>query len=487
MDTFFRRSYDHHVRRPLERSGVLFVSVGLVALVVGLARLGVRFWRTALFLGAVAFLIGSSGRYALVEPAALVLVVLGVWRWLWPEKFTSWLIPRVRGWWRMWTRYAWRWPKLARRHRLQVHEPTAGQHEVPSVVETARLLKVTCTPAVDRLLIAIPAGLCTQDFVNAAPSMAHATRSLECRVRDDRPGRVWLELLRKDPLLKAVPARPIPDRVDLDNVCLGIREDGEPWKVAVRGTHILGVGSTGAGKGSVLHSMLRALAVGIRDGLVEPWGFDPKGGMELAFAKSMFARLFTGDRESMAAGLEECVALMDERTAQLAGVTRCHTPTVASPLRVIVIDELAALTALCDRKTAARVEKALGSLLTQGRAAGVVVVAFLQDPGKDVISYRNLFTTRIALRVGEANEVDMVLKEGARDRGALADLIPKSLPGVGYVRDDSDAEPIRVRAAYCTDDDIRALAGTYGWHGWQTIPVQRVPVSLLKTTGEATA
>ena len=64
------------------------------------------------------------------------------------------------------------------------------------------------------------------------------------------------------------------------------------------------------------------------------------------------------------------------------------------------------------------------------------VVGALQDPRKDVISLRNLFSTRIALRLDESDQVDMVLGDGARDRGALADQIsplPHVGAGVGYV------------------------------------------------------
>jgi S-DNA-T family DNA segregation ATPase FtsK/SpoIIIE len=155
------------------------------------------------------------------------------------------------------------------------------------------------------------------------------------------------------------------------------------------------------------------------------------------------------------------------------------------PLRLLIIDELASITALCERKTAIRVEKALGLILTQGRAVGVTVVAFLQDPGKDVVSYRNLFPTRVALRVGEAVEVDMVLGEGTRDRGALADYIDPNLPGVGYVRLDGDPDPIRVRAAYSTDEDIVATAEefAFGAHRGLAVPAPRYggsPIDLTK-------
>jgi DNA segregation ATPase FtsK/SpoIIIE, S-DNA-T family len=96
----------------------------------------------------------------------------------------------------------------------------------------------------------------------------------------------------------------------------------------------------------------------------------------------------------------------------------------------------------------------------------VCVVGALQDPRKDVISLRNLFATRIALRLDESDQVDMVLGDGARDRGALADEIsplPEVGAGVGYVRLEASPDPVRVRAAYVTDHDIRAMAEMMGY------------------------
>jgi S-DNA-T family DNA segregation ATPase FtsK/SpoIIIE len=291
-----------------------------------------------------------------------------------------------------------------------------------------------------------------------ADPFAHATRSMACRVRPHKPGSVWIELLRRDPLVKSIPALPIPRKATLGPIPVGRREDGDLWTLPVHGTHVLVAGSTGSGKGSVLWSLLRGLAPTIANGQVEVWGFDPKGGMELALGRALFTRVFTDDPEAMADALEECANLMQQRAQALAGRTRLHQPTPAAPLRLIVIDELAALTALCERRTAQRVERALGRLLTQGRAPGCSVVAFLQDPGKDVIAYRNLFPTRVALRLGEAVETDMILGEGARARGAAPHLINPATPGLGFIRHEVHPDPIRVRAAYVTDDQIRAMA-----------------------------
>jgi DNA segregation ATPase FtsK/SpoIIIE, S-DNA-T family len=79
-----------------------------------------------------------------------------------------------------------------------------------------------------------------------------------------------------------------------------------------------------------------------------------------------------------------------------AGVTRLHEPSLDEPLIVVMVDELASLTAyLTDREAKKRISAALSLLLSQGRAVGVLVVAVLQDPRKDVLPARDLFPTRI--------------------------------------------------------------------------------------------
>jgi S-DNA-T family DNA segregation ATPase FtsK/SpoIIIE len=165
----------------------------------------------------------------------------------------------------------------------------------------------------------------------------------------------------------------------------------------------------------------------------------------------------------MAEMLEDAARTAQARAARLAGKTRQHQPTPADPLIVLVIDELANLTAyLTDRQLKERIKAALGIVLTQGRAVGVHVVAAIQDPRKEVLPARGLFPTRVGLRLAEPPEVDMVLGDGIRDRGALCDRIPVTLPGVGYVVLEGDPSPMRVRFPFQEDDEIRDMARTYG-------------------------
>jgi S-DNA-T family DNA segregation ATPase FtsK/SpoIIIE len=165
----------------------------------------------------------------------------------------------------------------------------------------------------------------------------------------------------------------------------------------------------------------------------------------------------------MATMIEEAASVAQERAARLKGRTRQHEPTTDEPLIVLVVDELANLTAyLTDRQLKDRIKAALGIVLSQGRAVGVHVIAAIQDPRKEVLPARGLFPTRIALRLSEPGEVDMVLGDGMRDRGALCDRIPQTQPGVGYVTLEGNPTPMRVRFSYLADDAIRDMARTYG-------------------------
>ena len=58
----------------------------------------------------------------------------------------------------------------------------------------------------------------------------------------------------------------------------------------------------------------------------------------------------------------------------------------------------------------------------------------------------------------------MVLGDSARDRGALCDEIstdPATGAGVAYVRLEAAPDPVRVRAAFVSDDDIRVMTTVF--------------------------
>jgi S-DNA-T family DNA segregation ATPase FtsK/SpoIIIE len=185
----------------------------------------------------------------------------------------------------------------------------------------------------------------------------------------------------------------VAERPALRYVAVGRREDGQPWTVQVAGSHLLVAGATGAGKGSVIWSIIRALAVPVHEGRVQLWCIDPKGGMELAAGAPMFHRFAYDTPADMADLLEAAVDQLHDRAQRMrADGRRTHKATVAEPLVVVIVDELAFLTAyLPDRDIRKRITAALSVLLSKGRAVGFSVVAALQDPRTEVAPIRALF------------------------------------------------------------------------------------------------
>jgi S-DNA-T family DNA segregation ATPase FtsK/SpoIIIE len=443
-------------RRPRGLADALVgVLVALVAWWLLVVWVVIRRPILALPTAAVAGLVAWVGPHDAQALAIYALVALGVWRLVHKRSFQRLAGRRLRAVWRRLWVYERRWRStmvlsgLGKQYRRRERVP--------------RICRVQSSVWRDRLQIRLVAGQCTEDVERVAPELAHSFGAEVCRVREDRPGRLWLDFRTRDRLTQVIPALAVPETVDLMSVQVGLQEDGEPWRLRVLGTHLLLAGVTESGKSSVLWSLLRGLAPAIRDGTVVVWALDPKGGMELGPGEGLFARFCAEDFAAMADMLDEAVEVMQQRTRRCRkdGV-RLHTPTVAEPLILVVIDEVATLTAYqSDRKLRARIEHSTGLLLSQGRGPGVSVLGALQDPRKEVLGFRNLFPTKVALQLDEPGQVDMVLGAGARDQGALCDKIPDGLRGVGYVRVDGVREPTRVRAAYNTDDDIRAMVALY--------------------------
>ena len=389
--------------------------------------------------------------------AALVLALaamLAVWRWRWPGSFSRFIGRPALSKWRRW-HYRRHWAavmtigRLAPMYRGRLLLPVLG--------------KVTATPYTDRVAVRLVSGQCAADFAARAENLAHGFGAVVCRVRTGRPGSVVLELVRRDALAAIIPALPVPARADLRALPVGRREDGTRWTVRLHGTHLLLAGSTGAGKASLLWGLIQAMLPAMRAGLVRVLAADPKL-MELAYGRALFDAYgtYAADPDAIVAMLEDAVTGMQDRAAQLAGRHREHTPTPEHPFVVVLVDEVAFLTAYHPERTIRdRVKAALSTLTTQGRAVGYCVVAALQDPRKEVMSIRNLFPDRIAMRLDEPEQVNMVLGDGAKDRGATAHLISSDPPtgaGVAFIRLEADPDPVRVRAAFVTDADIRAMA-----------------------------
>jgi DNA segregation ATPase FtsK/SpoIIIE, S-DNA-T family len=423
---------------------------------VAAAVLSLAMWRLTL----------ARGPLPVLGSVAVVMVGLLGWRRVHPSSFTTLFACRVRGMWLATTCYRYMWQPAIVTAGLATH--------LDDTQYVPRLLSVRSTGTVDVVRVRMLPGHTATDWASNAPRLAQTFGAIDCRVRAV-PGRVHdlaLWFLREDPLLDPIlPFEPPKDGtlVNFAALPVAVGEDGEDCRLRLLGAHLLVVGATGSGKGSVIWSLIAGLAPGIRDGLAQVWAIDPKGGMELAPGRGLFTRFVYGDPDQgalyeldFAHVLEDAVFVMRRRQAALRGLTRLHTPTTAEPLIVVIIDELASLTSyVIDRDAKKRITAALSLLLSQGRAVGVSVVGAVQDPRKDVVSMRDLFPTRILLRVTEPEHVALTLGQGARDRGARADLINEATPGVAYIGQDGVAEAVRVRFTHVTDAHIADLTRRY--------------------------
>jgi S-DNA-T family DNA segregation ATPase FtsK/SpoIIIE len=248
--------------------------------------------------------------------------------------------------------------------------------------------------------------------------------------------------------------------VDLARVVIGRTETGRPWMLRLLGRHILVAGVSDAGKSSVMWAVLRALAPWIRAGLVQVFGIDPKGGMELGRAPKLFQKLVCTNGVEAVELLEHVATLTRQRAEALRRQgTRKWSPGSGQPFVLLIIDELADVIAYQpDTGLRKRANAALPSILSQGRAPGVCVIGQIQDPRKQIIDCRHLFPIKIAMRLDEPEQVDMVLGDGVRERGAAAHEISEDIPGVAWAKADGRRDPDRARAFHTTDADLDELS-----------------------------
>lgn len=249
-----------------------------------------------------------------------------------------------------------------------------------------------------------------------------------------------------------------------DGVVIGIDEQGRPLRVPLMGgAHVLVAGATGAGKGSILWGTIRGLLPMLIDGSVRLSVIDPKGGQEFGPLAGLIHRFAISDDEALALLREACEMLTIKARGMAArGDRSVERPTPQTPLDLIIIDELAALTDHPVAKVRAEVVALTSKIMRQGRSAGVTLMAATQDPRTRVVPNRSMYTYAVAMRLSEAGETNMILGHGARAQGALADLIPHALPGVCYTVRDGRAGFTRGRAAYVSSDDIDQIAFALG-------------------------
>ncbi|ODU02490.1 MAG: cell division protein FtsK [Pseudonocardia sp. SCN 72-86] len=443
---------DHHTRRRTTRpTGGEFRALGWLA-------------RHPLFLLVPAAVLTAAvlvGWLPTLVTAAVAVGSVAVWGRLHPASFDHTAGPRLRACWRRWTRYRGRrWSGVLSDCGLARENHHTGRLVVPRLVRVR-----SSSRSIDTLYVRLARGQDLRTWEQRTEALADALLAHRVAVTRLRPGLLALVVEHTMPFTHTIPAPPIPTdstEIDLHALDVGDNEHGRPFHLSVLGTHILVAGATGAGKGSLLWAPLRALGPAIRDGLVRVRVIDLKGGAETSRGVPLFHRYATTMDDALALLTEARDDMRARQNHMRDNGLRRLDVSIKHPLDLVVVDELAMLTAYGERAQVRDALRLLAEILTQGRACLTTVIGYVQEPSKDVVDVRELFPTRICLGVTAASHVDMVLGDGARERGALADEIPgdPEHAGIGFVIDTSSRLPVRFRAAHVLDSEIDELAET---------------------------
>lgn len=404
----------------------------------------------------------TAGLFVLL---AAIITIVGVllWQAFSPATFQQYLLPwsrQVR--WQIWTIFGW--PRVAKGCGLSVAERrmrsrSDGTTRTFTKWTHPRVLSISASDRLVRLTMQVRTGQTVDDLAKAVPAIRDSIRAYSARSVAASPGTIRMEFVLNDHLSTAEGATE-RTAVTTTATTLGRCENGTPWKLQVAERHTLTVGCSGSGKGSVFWGTACSFGPAIAEGLVQLIGIDLKYGIEISVGARLFSKVATTEADAVEtlAALEK---LMDQRGNAMAGGTRAHRPTKSSPLVVLLIDELAGVTAyMSDPSLRKEAAASLSRILTKGRALGIVVVAFLQDPRKEVLPMRGLFTQTIGLRLRSRDEVAMVLGDGMADV-APAHRISPDKPGTGYVIAE-DGQVTKVRADFWSDEQIRSTAKQYG-------------------------
>jgi S-DNA-T family DNA segregation ATPase FtsK/SpoIIIE len=287
----------------------------------------------------------------LIAAIGVLALSLVVWRLHSPATFGRHVAtPARRARWLLWALTSW--PRVAKACGLSTFERVArtdsqGKITMKTVWTHPRLLGVGMFGDCLRMTIRTRTGQTVDDLENAVSAIRDAVGAHSARSTVVAPATVRMEFVMRQQLSVVETAKQ-PVSPLATAVGIGRRENGSAWILRVAGLHTLTVGCSGTGKGSIFWGIAGGLGPAVRAGTVRLFAVDLKYGIEVSVGSALFAKIATTEAEA-ARLLTKLEELLDSRGRRMAGRARSHTPSTAEPLVVLLIDELAGLTAYMTR------------------------------------------------------------------------------------------------------------------------------------------
>jgi len=278
-----------------------------------------------------------------------------------PESWDRLAAPRLRALRRRWLSRTYLGPWWS---RVMEACNLVTVHRVTGAISVPRIIRVRShSPSTETVYVRLLLGQTPRMWEEAAEALAVALRAERVGVERVRPQVIALVVQRSEPFTEVIVPPEIPadsEVVDLSRVYLGETEHGTDWCAPLVGQHWLIAGATGSGKNSVTWMAVRACAPLIRDGLVRLHVVNPKG-TELNALRPVCYRYAESDGDIVEV-IQGFWATMQDRKHVLAEQgRRTFVMSRETPLDLLVIDELGAVTGYGDRS------------LTRGGSGGVAV------------------------------------------------------------------------------------------------------------------
>lgn len=483
----------------LVRDRVSVIDVALV-LAVGLGH-ALRWVFRLVWNGAMLIFLGLAlemkvaydrlGWWAAFLVVLAALVQHGLWWRRDPELFVVWW----RAQWRFWSKYRWMFDRAIRSAGLTSTDPNRPGHK-------ALIKSVTANEHVDLLEVRMTDHQTPLLYQQEIEGIRRTLGAVGGRAVPSKQSvhNVTLWLWKTDPLKEIVRPyehrRPPADgdwtRWFEEGLAVAMLENGDPFRLDIITTpfHWLIAGKSRRGKSGAIWSFIGQCEWPIREKVMLLDVIDPAMGVELyagqeagLYNKFIYGELpkeFKGKElnelpenwmELLGPGFQDDVRRcirefmmeMKLRGGSLLGAARKFTPSAKTPWRVLVVDEIATVMAL-----GTDIEAMMMEILRQGLKFGFMVIGAVQDPLKDQVNVRDLFTYFTAF--GGLSQVAFDKLFGPHAFEAASEpQIPRRLPGVAYtgadmldpdmleeVGDEFD-ETIRVRVSWESDAAIAAM------------------------------